>query len=116
MLTINYHSIKDISPIHNQQVFVIYTKSFYGEIELLNKIVQVELEWVQYDDRGYATGTSICFDLNTDFVYKVGDVITDPFDSELTLQLEWTNSKDYLYWIDSSQYLITVLKDINYES
>ena len=113
MLTINYHSIKDINPIHNQQVFVIYTKSFYGEIELLNKSVQVELEWVQYDDRGYPTGTSICFDLNTDSEYKVGDTLTDPFNSELSLQLEWINSSNYIYWIDSKQYSDTILKDLN---
>ena len=113
MLTLKYHSVKDVNPIHGQEVFIIYLDNKYGLKEISHKVIEVELHWNQYNDKGYPTGTSIVFDINSDTEYKVGDTLTDPFDSELSLQLEWINSSDYIYWIDSKQYLDSILKDLN---
>lgn len=113
MLTINYHSVKDVNPVHDQEVIVLELTKRFGNIYLNSKEITTELHWQQYNEKGYATGTSICYKDSTDSEYKVGDTLTDPFDSELSLQLEWINSSDYIYWIDSKQYLDSILKDLN---
>ena len=114
MLTINYNSIKDTGPEEGQRVIVLSKSKYFDSISIITTVVEVELHWVQYDEQGYATGMSLTFDRLSNYI--IGDTIQDQSNPELSFQLEWINSKDYLYWIDSSQYLKTVLKDINYES
>lgn len=104
MLTVNYNDIKEKSPQHCQEVVVLEKLNTFDSLGIKQSCIQTELHWVQYDDKGYATGNFLCFNSLEDDKLVVGVTKTDEFHNNLSWQLEWCNSKNILYWIDANEY------------
>lgn len=104
MLTINYNDIKEKSPRHCQEVVVLEVRNTLGCLGIKHNCIVTELHWVQYDDKGYATGNFLCFNGPTDNKCIVGDTRTDNYNNDLSWQLEWCNSENIHYWIDADEY------------
>jgi hypothetical protein len=60
MIEIKFYRVSEKMPENGQEIWYINDSSFYGAHEF--RYQEVEYEWVEYDDKGHRTGTTICYE------------------------------------------------------
>jgi len=108
MIQIPFYTTEEKSPSHNQFIIILVGRTSFDMTGFEPRQVNVEYSWEGYDNEGEHTGTSACFNAETESHKKLGDLVLFGLDLGTTYKLEWQadglRSEDIAFWVPEEEY------------